>query len=158
MTPDDLRRLNMHDALEACDGLDSQSRRALLMQCNSNDHRPIFALRVVEGLEVPDNLSNGLTRLTTNWAASEGNANGALGDFGEARMYIMKKMSRAPQDPKVVAAKQNCWDHWFYPEYKNISDVRNRLAQVAKDHVWLDYDDLMEITLCGLSGFFGWDN
>jgi hypothetical protein len=43
MTLDDLRGLNMKDAIEAADRLDSASRALLLASCGENDHRPLCA-------------------------------------------------------------------------------------------------------------------
>jgi hypothetical protein len=101
---------------------------------------------------MPDELSIGITGLTSNT-----NGAGSIGDFGGARIYIMKQLARTPGHPKVQRAKSECWEHWFYPEYKNISNVRERLATVAEDHVKLDWMNLMQIALFSLNGFFGWN-
>jgi hypothetical protein len=151
MTLDNLRGLNMKDALEACDNLDSQSRAQLLNACSQGDHRPKFALRVVEELIMPDDLSAGITGLTSNESHQ-----GTIGDYGEARIYIMKQLARAPSDPKAQRAKAECWNHWFFPEYKNISSVRQRFTRVAIDHGFLDRMHLMQITFFSLNGFFNW--
>lgn len=152
MTLGDLRGLNMKDAIEAANRLDSASRMQLMASCRVDDHRPLFALKVIENLVMPDELSIGITGLTSN-----GDGAGSIGDFREARACIMKQFAARPADPKVQCAKRECWSHWFYPEYKNISDIRERFATVAEDHVKLDRMDLMQITLFSLNGFFDWN-
>ena len=83
-------------------------RAQLLAGRRENDHRPLFALKVVENLVMPDELCIGITGLTSN---VEGAA--SIGDFGEARVYIMKQLARTPQHAKVQRAKSECWEHWF---------------------------------------------
>lgn len=140
-----------------CDGLDSATRQNLIHSCDPNNHRALFALKVVEELRMPENLSNRLSGLTSNWALSESGANGVIGDFGEGRMYILQQMAKNPTDPRVLRVKRECFDRWFYPEYMDIADDRERFAAIARDHVWLDYNDLMQIILFSLNGFFNWD-
>ena len=152
MTLDDLRSLNMKDALVAANKLDLASRAQLLSGCAETDHRPLFTLRVVENLLMPDDLSIGITGLTSNADGA-----GTIGDFGEARVYIMKQLAVASEGPKVQRARTECWGHWFYPEFKNISNVRDRFATVAECHVKLNWMDLMQITLFSLNGFFDWN-
>ncbi len=158
VTIDFLRGLNMRDAIQACDGLDPASRGGLINACSSNDHRPLFALRVAQDLLMPDNLSIGISGLRSNANDGDGlKGNGSIGDYGEGRSYIMQKCAKTPGNQRVLDAKKGCWNRWFYPEYKNISNVRVRLTTVASDHGWLNYNHLMEINLFSLNGFFNWD-
>ena len=153
VTLDELRRraLNMKDALDACDGLDESARKQMISACGSNDDRILFALKVAQDWLMPNDLSNGIAGLISNAGRQ-----GSIGDFGEARSFIMRKRAENLRDSRAARAKNECWNRWFYPEYKGISNVRDRLVTVATDHGWLNFSDLMEIDLYSLNGFFDW--
>lgn len=151
MTPDDIRRLNMKDALDQCSTLSDADARQLIESCAPTDHRVLFALKVASQWVIPTDLNNGLVPLTSNK-----DGNGGIGDFGEARTFIMKQREKSPGDARAKKPKDAAWTSWFYPEYKKIAGLRDRFVQVASDHAGLDFNDMMQANLFSLNGFFNW--
>src|SRR5262249_36639890 len=60
MTPDDIRRLNMKDALDQCSGLNDADLGQLIDNCAPTDHRVLFALKVARQWVLPTDLNIGL--------------------------------------------------------------------------------------------------
>jgi hypothetical protein len=53
ITPDDIRRLNMKDALALCGTLDADTCGDIIGSCDASDHRVLFPLKLFSDWIIP---------------------------------------------------------------------------------------------------------
>jgi hypothetical protein len=152
MTITALRALNTKDALEACHKLAPAARKQLFIDCPAWDHRILLVLNVVNNLTMDDGFE-GISGVTSNVRGT-----GTIGDYGEARMFLLKQRAAAPNADSEIKAKDAAWTRWFYPEYRRIGNARERLTRIAEDHVNLNNTHLMQKSLFSMNGYFHWND
>jgi hypothetical protein len=151
MTIQALRALATKDALEACSKLDAATRQRLFVECPASDHRILLVLNVIDKMYMDDGFTGGISGETSN-----ARGGGSSGDYGAVRTFLLQKRKTMSQAHAGVA-KDAAWHRWFYPEYRGITNLRERFARIAEDHTGLNYKDPMQIPFFSLNGYFNWD-
>jgi hypothetical protein len=91
-------------------------------------------------------------------------SNGAAppsGDYASMRKFILQQMtklktSKTTNQPTIT--KDWSWNHYFFPEYEAISDLRKRFIQIALDYADLKQSDEEQIIFFSLNGYFDWNS
>jgi hypothetical protein len=135
----ELRSLPIAQALEQCNKLDAATRKQLFIDCPAIDHRTLLVLSVIENKCMDDGFFSGITQ----W------------DYQVVRAFLMKSRDRMTDAAKKSAAQTRSFQQWFYPEYKNIRNVRQRFCKVATDHGTMRPSDPLHHSLFSMNGYFG---